>query len=139
MKLVKSAAFGGNTGKSLYGFSRSNFFGCTFYAGIQSEGEITKIYARFLNGCGLYALLIFVNPLSFEQCFDISAGKKSKRFHTGTFRRWSVLTIEKLLLVHDFSKPQVLHLKLKKILTAAFGSKLHLRLFAREKADRIKE
>jgi nucleotide-binding universal stress UspA family protein len=38
----------------------------------------------------------------------------------------SDLKIENLLLVHDFTKPVVLDLKLLKMLTQAFGCKLHL-------------
>jgi nucleotide-binding universal stress UspA family protein len=38
----------------------------------------------------------------------------------------SDLKIENLLLVHDFQKPEVLDLKLLKMLTQAFGCKLHL-------------
>jgi len=38
----------------------------------------------------------------------------------------SDLKIENILLVHDFHKPEVLDLKLMKMLTHAFGCKLHL-------------
>lgn len=38
----------------------------------------------------------------------------------------SDLKIENILLVHDFHKPEVLDLKLMKMLTQAFGCKLHL-------------